>query len=120
MSPARGNFGLTFTGSADAGIVAASVGNFANPSDPGLEDFGEILLRGDRAPGLYPRRLVHAGRPRQLGDGRLTILGTDGYLELRKYIDIAGRPGTDHLFLVDNGRPVTSIAAMPTCPIPQT
>jgi hypothetical protein len=36
------------------------------------------------------------------GDGRLTILGTDGYIELRKYVDIAGRPGTDHLFLVDN------------------
>ena len=36
------------------------------------------------------------------GDGRLTVLGTEGYLELRKYIDIAGRPGTDHLFLVDN------------------
>jgi hypothetical protein len=35
------------------------------------------------------------------GDGRLTILGTEGYIELRKYIDIAGRPGTDHLFLVD-------------------
>ena len=37
------------------------------------------------------------------GDGRLTILGTTGYIELRKYIDIAGRPGKDHLFLV-NGR----------------
>ena len=35
------------------------------------------------------------------GDGRLTILGTEGTIELRKYLDIAGRPGTDHLFLVD-------------------
>lgn len=35
------------------------------------------------------------------GDGRLTILGTDGYIELRKYIDIAGRAGPNHLFLVD-------------------
>ncbi len=35
------------------------------------------------------------------GDGRLTILGTEGYIELRKYVDIAGRPGGDHLFLVD-------------------
>ena len=35
------------------------------------------------------------------GDGRLTILGTEGYIELRKYVDIAGRPGVDHLFLVD-------------------
>ncbi len=35
------------------------------------------------------------------GDGRLTILGTEGYIELRKYCDIGGRPGADHLFVVD-------------------
>jgi hypothetical protein len=35
------------------------------------------------------------------GDGRLFILGTEGYIELRKYIDIAGRPGGNHLFIVD-------------------
>ncbi len=31
----------------------------------------------------------------------MTILGTQGYIELRKYIDLAGRPGGNHLFLVD-------------------
>ena len=36
------------------------------------------------------------------GDGRLTILGTDGFIEIRKNVDIAGRPGGSHLFLVDN------------------
>jgi hypothetical protein len=36
------------------------------------------------------------------GDGRFTILGTDGYIELRKYVDIEGRPGTDHLFMADH------------------
>jgi hypothetical protein len=35
------------------------------------------------------------------GDGRLIVLGTDGYLEMRKYVDLEGRPGGDHLFLVD-------------------
>ena len=35
------------------------------------------------------------------GDGRLFILGTEGYIELRKYIDIAGEPGGNHLFMVD-------------------
>ena len=38
------------------------------------------------------------------GDGRLTILGTDGYIELRKYVDVAGREGTDHLFIVNKKR----------------
>ena len=34
------------------------------------------------------------------GDGRLTLLGTEGYIEIRKYIDVLGRPGGNHLFLV--------------------
>jgi hypothetical protein len=36
------------------------------------------------------------------GDGRLVVLGTEGTIELRKYIDVEGRPGTDHLFMVNN------------------
>jgi len=42
---------LFFTGSETTEIVASTVGNFANPGDPGLEDFGEILLSGDRGHG---------------------------------------------------------------------
>ena len=38
------------------------------------------------------------------GDGRLVILGTEGYIELRKYVDVAGRAGQDHLFVVDARR----------------
>jgi predicted dehydrogenase len=93
---------LTFTGSTDAEIVAATVGNFTCASDPELEDFGEILLRGDLAQGYLRVDWYTPDGLANWGDGRLTILGTDGYIELRKYIDIAGRPGTDHLFLVDN------------------
>ena len=93
---------LTFTGSTDAEIVASSVGNFANPSDPELEDFGEMLLRSDRGQGYIRVDWYTPDGLANWGDGRLTILGTDGYIELRKYVDIAGRPGTDHLFLVDN------------------
>ena len=44
------------------------------------------------------------------GDGRLFILGTEGYIELRKYVDIAGRPGGNHLFIVDRSRRATSTA----------
>ena len=93
---------LTFTGSTDAEVVASSVGNFANPSDPGLEDFGEMLLRGDQGQGYIRVDWYTPDGLANWGDGRLTILGTNGYIELRKYVDIAGRPGTDHLFLVDN------------------
>jgi len=92
---------LHFTGSTQAEVVASHIANHANPDKPELEDFGEMLLRGNGGTG-YVR--VDWYTPKGLGtwgDGRLTILGTDGYIELRKYVDIAGRPGIDHLFLVD-------------------
>ncbi len=92
---------LTFTGSDDARIVASTVGVFDDPRQPGFENFGEVLLRSDRAAG-YCRVdwFTPDGLP-TWGDGRLTVVGTEGYLELRKYIDIEGRAGTDHLFLAD-------------------
>jgi predicted dehydrogenase len=92
---------LYFTGSSDAQVVSSAVGNLANPSDPGLEDFGELLLRSDRGSGYVRVDWYTPDGLPTWGDGRLTILGTEGYIELRKYVDIAGREGTDHLFLVD-------------------
>jgi predicted dehydrogenase len=92
---------LYYTGSMQAEVVASQVGNFKHPEYPELEDFGDMVLRGDGGTG-YIR--VDWYTPQGLGvwgDGRMTVLGTEGYIELRKYIDIAGRPGRDHLFLVD-------------------
>jgi predicted dehydrogenase len=92
---------LTFTGSNNAEIVTASVGNFANPGDREFDDFGEMLLRSDRGCGYARLDWYTPDGLATWGDGRLTVLGTEGYIELRKNIDIAGRSGTDHLFLVD-------------------
>ncbi len=94
---------LHFTGSTDAEIVASGVGHFGDPDFPDFEDFGEILLRSDRAGGYIRVDWFTADGLPTWGDGRLTILGTKGTIELRKYVDIAGRPGTDHVFLVDGG-----------------
>ena len=38
------------------------------------------------------------------GDGRLTILGTDGYIELRKYANVAVSKQGNNLFVVDGKR----------------
>jgi predicted dehydrogenase len=85
----------------DAEVVSASVANRAHPDRPGLQDVGDTHLRTERTTGyIRVDWFTPEGLP-TWGDGRLTILGTEGYIELRKYIDIAGRPGTDHLFLVD-------------------
>ncbi|WP_449255267.1 Gfo/Idh/MocA family protein [Bosea sp. (in: a-proteobacteria)] len=92
---------LHFTGSGDAGIVASGVGHFGDPDFPDFEDFGEVLLRSDRAGGYIRVDWFTADGLPTWGDGRLAILGTEGTIELRKYLDVAGRPGTDHVFLVD-------------------
>ena len=93
---------LTFTGSKDAEIVASTVGNFANASDGEFEDFGEVLLRSDHAQGYARMDWYTPDALPNWGDGRLTVLGTEGYIELRKYVDVEGRPGTDHLFHVNH------------------
>jgi predicted dehydrogenase len=92
---------LFFTGSDKAEVVASQVANFDHPDRPDFEDFGDIVLRSGHAAG-YVRVdwFTQDGLP-VWGDGRLFILGTEGTIELRKYIDIAGRPGGDHLFIVD-------------------
>ena len=93
---------LFYTGSTDAEIVTSTIRKFGSADFPAFEDFGEVLLRSDRASG-YMRVdwFTPDGLP-TWGDGRFTILGTDGYIELRKYLDIEGRPGTDHLFMADH------------------
>jgi predicted dehydrogenase len=92
---------LFFTGSTQAEVVASQAGNLAHPEYPGLDDFGDMLLRGDGGSGyIRVDWFTPDGLP-VWGDGRLTILGVDGYIELRKYLDVGGRPGANHLFLVD-------------------
>ena len=90
---------LAFASATDARIVTSTVGEFG--TQPGFEDFGEMLLRSESATG-YAR--VDWFTPDGLGswgDVRLTVTGTEGTMELRKNLDIAGRPGADHLFLTD-------------------
>jgi predicted dehydrogenase len=95
---------LHFTGSSTAEIAHAAVENFAHPADPGLQDFGEIALCSDRGRGYIRVDWFTPDALPNWGDGRLTILGTEGYIELRKYVDVGGRAGTDSLILVNGTR----------------
>jgi predicted dehydrogenase len=92
---------LYFTGSTRAEVVASQVGNFHHPQWPGLEDFGDAMLRGDQGVGYIRIDWFTPDGLPTWGDGRLTVLGTDGYIEIRKNVDIGGKTGGDHLFLVD-------------------
>jgi predicted dehydrogenase len=92
---------LFFTGSKRAEVVAAQVGNLRHPEYPRFEDFGDVMLRGDGGTGYIRVDWFTPDGLASWGDGRLIILGSDGFIEIRKNIDIAGRPGDNHLFLVD-------------------
>ena len=90
-----------FTRSTRAKVVASQTGNLAHPDHPLFEDFGDMVMSGSGGTG-YVR--VDWFTPNGLGtwgDGRLFVLGTEGYIELRKYADPAGKPGGNHLFIVD-------------------
>ena len=93
---------LYYTGSDTAEITNAFAANYANPADPELQDIGEINLRADHATGYIRVDWFTPNALPTWGDGRLTILGTEGYIELRKYVDVGGASGTDHLILVNN------------------
>lgn len=94
---------LYFTGSKKASIVSSQVGNVAHPQYPKFEDFGDVMVRGDAGTGYIRVDWFTPDGLKTWGDGRLTILGTEGFIEIRKNIDIAGREGGSHLFLV-NGK----------------
>jgi len=95
---------LHYTGSDTAEVTHAFTANYANPGDPELQDFGEINLRSDRGTGYIRVDWFTPDALPNWGDGRLTILGTQGYIELRKYVDVGGQKGTDHVILVNGDR----------------
>jgi predicted dehydrogenase len=92
---------LHYTGNEDAQVVSSRVGNFGHPEHPGFEDFGDCSLTGANGAAGYFR--VDWFTPDGLsawGDGRTLLLGTKGYIELRKYVDVARGAG-DQVYLVD-------------------
>jgi predicted dehydrogenase len=92
---------LFYTGSTRAHVVASQTGNFAWPQHPKFEDFGDMMVIGDGGTGYIRVDWYTPDGLSTWGDGRLFILGTEGYIELRKYVDIAGRPGGNHLLIAD-------------------
>ncbi len=94
---------LFYCGVEEATVEHCQIANYAHPDHPGLDDFGDCTLKGDNGTSMYFR--VDWFTPDGLGtwgDGRTFILGTDGYIELRKYINVGMNDGTqNHVFMVD-------------------
>ena len=96
---------LFYSGATGGTVQASSVANHAHPDYPELEDFGDCTIIGDNGTSNYFR--VDWFTPDGLGtwgDGRTIILGSKGYIELRKYIDVAREQSGDHVYLVDQSK----------------
>lgn len=82
-------------------VTRATVGNMATPDHPAFQDFGEMNLSTGDVQGYVRLDWFTPDAAPNWGDGRLILTGTEGFIEVRKYMDIAGQPGTDHVFLVN-------------------
>jgi predicted dehydrogenase len=94
---------LSFAGATDATVTDAAVANYANPEHPELEDYGHANLVANNGATNYFRVdwLTPTGL-RGWGDGRTIILGTTGFIELRKYMDLAREVRSDLVLLANS------------------
>ncbi len=93
---------LHFTGTTEAEILMSQTGNVHYPQYPNFEDFGDVMLKGNGGTGYIRVDWFTPDGLDTWGDGRLTILGTEGYMEVRKNTDVAsGNKGGNHLYLVN-------------------
>ena len=96
---------LFFSGAKDAQVVHSQIANYDHPDYPELDDFGDATLVADNGCTNYFR--VDWFTPdglRTWGDGRTIILGTQGYIEIRKYIDICTEDVSGNHVLLVNGK----------------
>lgn len=92
---------LFYTGSTKAEIVSSQIANVRHPRYPAFQDFGDMTLRGNNGFGYVRLDWFTPYGLGTWGDGRLFILGTEGYIEVRKYTNVAVSKQGDNLFLVD-------------------
>ena len=93
---------LYFTKNENATVLSSKVGNYTYPDHPEFEDFGDATLLGDNgATGYFRVDWLTPDGLRTWGDGRLFLLGTKGYMELRKYVNVA-QPGAGNQILLVN------------------
>jgi predicted dehydrogenase len=93
---------LVFTNSNEAKINHALVENTTKLDKPGFQDFGEVNLTGNQGHGYIRLDWFTPDALPTWGDGRLLILGDKGYIEIRKYTDLAKSNTGNHLYYANN------------------
>ena len=80
---------LYYSGAKDAQVVRSQIANYNHPQYPELDDFGDAMLLGDNGASHYFRVDWFTPDGLQMwGDGRSFILGTEGFIEQRKYMQL--------------------------------
>jgi predicted dehydrogenase len=92
---------LYFTGSTHAEIGESQVANVAHPEYPKFQDFGDMVLRGNKGFGYVRLDWFTPDGLGTWGDGRLFVLGTQGYIEVRKYTNVGVSHKGNNLFITD-------------------
>ena len=92
---------LYYTGSTRAEVISSQVANVRHPAHPHFQDFGDMMLRGNNGLGYVRLDWFTPHGLGTWGDGRLFILGTNGYIEVRKYTNVAVSKQGNNLFIVD-------------------
>jgi predicted dehydrogenase len=93
---------LYYTGSTHAEIAESQIANIRHPEHPRFQDFGDMVLRGNKGFGYVRLDWFTPDGLGTWGDGRLFILGTKGYIEVRKYTNVAVSTQGNNLFIVDD------------------
>ncbi|HUB49759.1 MAG TPA: Gfo/Idh/MocA family oxidoreductase [Acetobacteraceae bacterium] len=95
---------LYYTGSTEAEVAESQIANVRHPEHPHFQDFGDMVLRGNKGLGYVRLDWFTPDGLGTWGDGRLFILGTDGYIEVRKYTNVAVSKQGNNLFIVDKNQ----------------
>jgi predicted dehydrogenase len=95
---------LYYTGSTQAEVAESQIANVRHPEHPHFQDFGDMVLRGNKGLGYVRLDWFTPDGLGTWGDGRLFILGTDGYIEVRKYTNVAVSKQGNNLFIVDQNQ----------------
>jgi predicted dehydrogenase len=95
---------LFYAGVKDAKIAHSQIANYNHPEYPELDDFGDATLVGDNGATQYFRVDWFTPDGLQMwGDGRSVILGTEGFIEQRKYMNLGIKgAGGGHVYLANN------------------
>jgi predicted dehydrogenase len=90
-----------FTGSTSAEVAMSRVANMNHPDRPKFQDFGDMMISGDGGFGYFRVDWFTPDGPGAFGDQRTFLLGTEGYIEMRKTIDITGRQRANNVLIAD-------------------